>query len=92
MSSIKSNDSYTRDMHNIENIKIVHHDDTVPISIRSTNSTVSFHEYLAQTCSSLFGPKAHYTPTPYLRSKHLQTIYASFYDGSNTINDITYER
>jgi hypothetical protein len=93
MSSIKSNISYTKDNHNIKNIKIVHHPETVPISIKYANNvSVPFHDYLAQTCPSLFGPKAQYIPTPYLRSKHLQTIYTSFYDGSPTKNDITYER
>ncbi|KAI8972048.1 Alpha/Beta hydrolase protein [Mycotypha africana] len=93
MSSIKSNESYTPDKQNIKNIKIIHHPETVPITIKYANNiSVPFHEYLAQTCRSLFGPKAHYTPTPYLRSKHLQTIYASFYDSSDTKNDITYER
>lgn len=91
MSSIKSNTSYTSDIHNIDNIKIVHHPETVPIKL-ANNTSVPFHDYLAQTCPSLFGPKAHYSPTPYLRSKHLQTIYASFYDGSSTENDITYQR
>ncbi|KAG2197160.1 hypothetical protein INT47_009467 [Mucor saturninus] len=91
MSSIKSNSSYTRDIHNIHNIKIVHHPDTVRIQL-ANQTDVPFHQYLAQTCPSLFGPKAQFKPTPYLRSKHLQTIYASFYDGSSTKNDITYER
>ncbi|KAI7900408.1 Alpha/Beta hydrolase protein [Cokeromyces recurvatus] len=93
MSSIKSNESYTRENHNINNIKIVHHPETVPIRIKYANEiSVPFHEYLAQTCPSLFGPKAQYVPTPYLRSRHLQTIYASIYDSSPTKNDITYER
>ncbi|KAI9487331.1 MAG: Alpha/Beta hydrolase protein [Benjaminiella poitrasii] len=93
MSSIKSNESYTRENHNINSIKIVHNAETVPIEIRYANGiSVPFHEYLAQTCPSLFGPKAQYTPTPYLRSRHLQTMYASFYDASPTKNDITYQR
>lgn len=90
-SSIKSNSSYTNDIHNIDSIKIAHHPETVPIQL-ANNTSVPFHEYLAQTCPSLFGPKAHYSPTPYLRNKHLQTIYAAFYEGSSTRNDITYER
>lgn len=94
MSSIKSNDSYTKENQNINNIRIIHHpEDTVPISIRYLNNiSIPFHEYLAQTCPSLFGKKANYTPTPYLRSGHLQTMYASLYDSSPTKNDITYER
>ena len=93
MSSIKSNSSYTSDNHNINCIKIVHHPETVPISIQhDKDKKISFHEYVAQTCPSLFGPKACFTPTPYLRSGHLQTIYASIFDGSSTTNDITYER
>ncbi|KAL9537645.1 hypothetical protein MBANPS3_011589 [Mucor bainieri] len=92
-SSIKSNSSYTKETHNIKNIRIVHHPETVPIHIKYANDTsVPFHDYLAQTCPSLFGSKAHYTPTPYLRSKHLQTIYASLYDDKTTRNDITYQR
>lgn len=92
-SSIKSNSSYTKETHNIKNIRIVHHPETVPIQIKYANDTsVPFHDYLAQTCPSLFGSKAHYTPTPYLRSKHLQTIYASLYDDKTTRNDITYQR
>lgn len=89
--SIKSNSSYTRDKHNIDNIKFIHHPNTVPIQL-SNKTSVPFHEYISQTCPSLFGPKAHYTPTPYLRSGHLQTMYASIYDGSATKNDITYQR
>ncbi|KAI8094504.1 Alpha/Beta hydrolase protein [Thamnidium elegans] len=89
--SIKSNSSYTRDKHNIDNIKFIHHPNTVPIQL-SNNTSIPLHEYISQTCPSLFGPKAHYTPTPYLRSGHLQTMYASIYDGSSTTNDITYQR
>lgn len=94
MTSIKSNSSYTSDKHNIDNIKIVHHPETVPIPLRYApdNTSVPFHDYLAQSCPSLFGPDARFTPTPYLRSGHLQTIYSSIYDGSSTKNDITYER
>ncbi|CAO3629636.1 unnamed protein product [Mucor hiemalis] len=94
MTSIKSNSSYTSDKHNIDNIKIVHHPETVPIPLRYApdNTSVPFHDYLAQSCPSLFGPDARFTPTPYLRSGHLQTMYSSIYDGSSTKNDITYER
>lgn len=102
MTRIKSNSNYTRDQHNIDNIKIVHNPETVPIPLQvrydaaaaaaPDTSVVPFHEFLAQNCPSLFGPHARFSPTPYLRSGHLQTMYASIYDGSSTKDDITYER
>lgn len=91
MSSIKSNSSYTKHNQNIDNIKVIHHPNTVPIQL-SNNTSIPFHEFIAKACPSLFGPKAQFRPTPYLRSGHLQTMYASIYDGSSTKNDITYQR
>ncbi|CEP17279.1 hypothetical protein [Parasitella parasitica] len=92
--NIYSNSSYTKEKHNVNNIRIVHHPETVPIGTKNINdsNSIPFHEYLAHTCPSLFEVEAHYTPTPYLRSEHLQTIYSSLFDRKTTRNDITYER
>lgn len=76
-----------------KNIKIIHHQESVKIPLRyAKDITVPLNEYLVEACPSLFGKKANYTPTSYLRSGHLQTMYASLYDSAKGTNDITYER
>lgn len=76
-----------------KNINIIHHPETTPINVRYLNDQkISFFDYLTQTCPSLFGPKASFIPSPFLRSGHLQTMYASVYKGTSTTCDIAYER
>lgn len=56
------------------------------------NTSIPLTDYIAQKCPSLVGPKAYYSPTPYLFNGHLQTGYAAYYNGAGTKNDVCYER
>jgi hypothetical protein len=74
-------------------VKLFHNSD--PVKIKLTNAgdrTVRITEYIAETCPSLVGPKAVYTPTSYLFNGHLQTGYAAYYNHAPTINAVHYER
>ncbi|CAO3689207.1 unnamed protein product [Rhizopus stolonifer] len=71
-------------------VKLFHRTETV--GIERGNKTVSLVDYIKQTCPSLYGPGAIYHSTPYLLNGHLQTAYASYYNGAATVKDVTYER
>lgn len=74
-------------------VKLFHHPSPVNITLKQAgNASVCITDYLAEKCPSLIGPKAYYTPTPYLFNGHLQTAYAAYYAGTPTMNDVCYER
>ncbi|KAI9276516.1 Alpha/Beta hydrolase protein [Sporodiniella umbellata] len=71
-------------------VKLFHKAETV--NIKRGNTLVPLIEYVKQTCPSLYGPEAVYHSTPYMKSGHLQTAYAAYYNGAATVKDVTYER
>ncbi|KAI8997383.1 Alpha/Beta hydrolase protein [Pilobolus umbonatus] len=74
-----------------KSIRVYHKSETVPISINySSKPPLPFHEYITQQCPSLFHTP--FSPTSYLYSGHLQTLYASFYKEPVIDDDISYER
>ncbi|CDS06696.1 hypothetical protein LRAMOSA09223 [Lichtheimia ramosa] len=77
----------------MSSVKLFHHPNPVSISLKQAgNTSIPLTEYIAQKCPSLVGPKAYYSPTPYLFNGHLQTGYAAYYNGAGTKNDVCYER
>ncbi|KAF7721357.1 hypothetical protein EC973_004838 [Apophysomyces ossiformis] len=72
-------------------VKIFHSDSPTSITLRPDGTTTSLIDYIAKTCPSLIGPKAVYNPTPYLFNGHLQTGYASYFNGSS-LYEVKYTR
>ncbi|KAL0082140.1 Alpha/Beta hydrolase protein [Phycomyces blakesleeanus] len=62
-------------------VKFSHNSDPVKIPLNTSEKTsLPLDEFIAQTCPSLIGPQATYTPTPYLFNGHLQTGYSANYN------------
>ncbi|KAI8147451.1 Alpha/Beta hydrolase protein [Fennellomyces sp. T-0311] len=76
----------------MSSVKLFHHPSPVTIKLKQGGKTVRLNDYIAEKCPSLVGPKAYFSPTPYLFNGHLQTGYAAYYNGSPTMNDVCYER
>lgn len=72
-------------------VKLFHHASPVGIKLRN-GSSVCLADYIADKCPSIVGPQACYHHTPYLYNGHLQTAYAAYYNGTPTMNDVSYER
>ncbi|KAI9029738.1 Alpha/Beta hydrolase protein [Phycomyces nitens] len=73
-------------------VKLFHSSNPVTIALKREGRKVSLVDYITQKCPSLVGPNAVYHPTPYLFNGHLQTAYASYYNGSTSKQDVVYER
>ncbi|KAG0171069.1 hypothetical protein DFQ28_010557 [Apophysomyces sp. BC1034] len=73
-------------------VKLLHSDSPVSITLRQDGSNHLLTDYIAERCPSLTGPEAVYSPTPYLFNGHLQTGYASYYNGSSSAHEVTYDR
>lgn len=71
----------------------LHHSDH-PVSIKpvNTEAEISLVDYIAKKCPSLVGPHAFFRPTLFLPNGHLQTVWAAYYNATETHNKVEYER
>ncbi|KAL0076752.1 Alpha/Beta hydrolase protein [Phycomyces blakesleeanus] len=73
-------------------VKLFHNSNPVTIALKREGTKLSLVDFIAKKCPSIVGPNAVYHPTPYLFNGHLQTAYASYYNGTSSKQEIEYER